>query len=312
MEISRLTPVDPRAVWRHEASNFTPWLASQLDCLGEAIGEELELLGAETAVGPFSADIVARNKQDGRTVLIENQLEKSDHTHLGQLMTYLAGLEAKTIVWVTTRFAEEHISAIQWLNDHTPPDFRFFAVELRVVRIGESPVAPIFDVIVRPNEFERDLKVRKAEAEATTDSKHREFWALYMQRHPEDAAIGMKAAKGANQWLPVAENIILGAWLAKTCGVYVRGQFRGQFSVPVESVVERLAPFRERLEARTGAPLCQEGGDWLLVRQGPAIGDPAAWPAAADWLHRQIRTHLEALREVLAPNPSQSVSEGAL
>ena len=225
MEISRLTPVDPRVVWRHEALNFTPWLASQLDHLGEAIGEELELLGAETAVGPFSADIVARTKQDGRTVLIENQLQKSDHTHLGQLMTYLAGLEAKTIVWVTTHFAEEHVSAVQWLNDHTPPDFRFFAVELRVVRIGDSPVAPVFDVIVRPNEFERGLKVRKAEAEATTDSKHRDFWALYLQRHPEDAAIGMKTAKGTNQWLPVAENIIVGAWLAKTCGVYVRGQF---------------------------------------------------------------------------------------
>jgi hypothetical protein len=223
-------------------------------------------------------------------------------------MTYLAGLEAKTIVWVTTRFAEEHVSAIQWLNDHTPPEFRFFAVELRVVRIGESPVAPIFDVIVRPNDFERDLKVRKAEAEATTDSKHRDFWTLYLQRHPEDAAVGMKASRSANQWLPAVGNITVGIWLATTCGVYIRGRF----SVPIETVVEQLAPHRERLEALIGAPFRKEGEDWLLVRGGIEVGDPARWPEATDWLHRQVHTYLDTLREVLTPDGLvQAPAEGA-
>ncbi|MDB5591979.1 hypothetical protein [Enterovirga sp.] len=307
MEIGRLLPIEPRTVWRHEALDFTPWLAGQLDRLGEAINEDLELLGSEQAVGPFSADIVARNKR-GETVLIENQLEKTDHSHLGQLMTYLAGLEAKTIIWVSTRFQAEHVSAMQWLNDHTPPDFRFFAVELRVVRIGDSPVAPIFDVVVRPNDFERDLKLRKAEAEATSDSRHRDFWALYMQRHPGDEAIGMKVSKGTNQWLRVAGNVTVGTWLAKGCGVYVRGQA----SVPIAAVVEQLAPYRERLEAQIGAPLRDGNSDWLLVREGPLIGDPSKWPEAADWLHRQVQTHFGTLREVLASAPAGTVAGPAL
>jgi len=307
MDIGKLTPVDPRAVWRHEALNFTPWLASQIDHLAEAIGEDLEVLGSETAVGPFSADIVARNRLDGHTVLIENQLEKSDHTHLGQIMTYLAGLEAKTVVWIATRFQEEHISAIRWLNDHTPPEFRFFALELRVVRIGESPAAPIFDIIARPNAFERNLKVRKAEAEASADTRHREFWDLYLQRHPGDAAIGMKPTKNTNIWLPVGEGIVVGAYLAQGSGVYVRGQS----SRSIDAVAERLSPHREVLEARTGAPFSGSKYPWLLVQAGPAFGDPATWPAVADWLHEHLNRHVAALRDVLSNDPGAPAAGGA-
>ncbi|MGA0598503.1 hypothetical protein [Enterovirga sp. CN4-39] len=298
MQISRLTQVEPRTVWRHEALNFTPWLASQLDHLGGAIGEELELLGSETAVGPFSADIVARNKR-GETVLIENQLEKSDHTHLGQLMTYLAGLEARTIVWVSTRFQAEHVSALRWLNDHTPPDFRFFAVELRVIRIGDSPVAPIFDVVVQPNDFEREIKVAKAEAMARTDSRNRDFWTLYLERHPDDAALGIKANNSNNHWLPVQGNILVGTWLAKGCGVYVRGKA----SIPIEAVVAELAPHRERLEAALGVPL-QSGKEsektWLLIQQGIMLTDRGRWPDAIDWMHGRIHLTLRALRDALS------------
>lgn len=308
MEIGKLTPVDPRAVWQHEALNFTPWLASQIDHLAEAIGEDLEVLSSETAVGPFAADIVARNRLDGHTVLIENQLAKSDHTHLGQIMTYLAGLEAKTVVWVATRFQEEHVSAIRWLNDHTPPEFRFFALELRVVRIGESPVAPIFDVIARPNAFERNLKVRKAEAEATSDSRHREFWDLYLQHHPGDTAIGMKPTNTTNVWLPVGEGIVVGAYLSKVSGVYVRGQY----SVPIDAVIARLEPFIATLEARTGVAFRANGAKWLLVQAGPAFGDPNTWPAVADWLHEHLNRHVAALRDVLSNDPGAPAAGGVL
>lgn len=308
MEIGKLTPVNPREVWRHEALNFTPWLAGQIDHLAEAIGEDLEVLGSETAVGPFSADIVARNRLDGHTVLIENQLEKTDHTHLGQIMTYLAGLEAKTVVWIATRFQEEHVSAIRWLNDHTPPEFRFFAVELRVVQIGQSPVAPIFDIIVRPNAFERNLKVRKAEAEASADTRHRDFWDLYLQRHPGDTAIGMKPTSSTNIWLPVGEGIVVGAYLAKGTGVYVRGQAANS----LEAVVAKLEPHRAVLEARTGAPF-SEGNkySWLLVRAGLPFGDASTWPAVADWLHEQLNRHVAALRDVLSNDPGAPAAGGA-
>jgi hypothetical protein len=306
MEIGKLTSVEPRAVWQHEAHNFTPWLAAQIDRLGEAIGEDLEVLGSEMAVGPFSADIVARNRLNGHTVLIENQLEKSDHTHLGQILTYLAGLEAKTIVWVSTRFQEEHLSAIRWLNDHTPPDYSFFAIELRVVRIGDSAAAPIFDLVARPNLFERNLKVRKAEASGPVDSRLRDFWDLYMQRHPEDAAIGMKVWNTTNVWLSVGEGIILGAYLTRTCGVYVRGQS----SVPIGAVIEQLEPHRQQLEDQTGAVFGQGEANRILALAGPAFGDPTTWDEAADWLHGQLNRHFEALRCVLDSPPALEVTLG--
>lgn len=308
MDIGKLIAVEPRAVWQHEALHFTPWLATQIDHLGEAIGEDLEVLGSERPVGPFSADIVARSRRDGRTVLIENQLEKSDHTHLGQILTYLAGLEAKTVIWVSTRFQDEHVSAIRWLNDHTPPDFRFFAVELRVVRIGDSPCAPIFDIIARPNAFERDLKVRKAEVEVTADSKQRAFWDLYLLRYPDDAALGMKPGSATNVWLPVSDGLVIGVYLAKRCGVYVRGQA----SIPISAIIERLEPHRELLEARTGAAFRKGAADWLLVSAGPAFGEPATWEGTADWLHTQLRRHLGALREASATNPEAVMSLDAI
>lgn len=295
MEISRLTTVDPRLVWSHEALKFTPWLAQQIDRLGEAIGDDLEVLSVEAAVGRFSADIFARSKRDGRNVLIENQLEQSDHKHLGQILTYMAGLDVKTVVWLTTRICEEHVSAIEWLNSHTPAEFRFFAVELRVVRIGDSPVAPIFEIVARPNDFERTLKERKVEAEATKDSVFREFWSQYLERYPEDAAIGFKLQKGRTQWLPAGGDKIVGVWLATYSGVYVRGLS----SVPIQEVIDEIGPHCDQLESMTGATFREGDGDWLLVLQNKLkMADRERWPEAIDWIHRHARQHLGALEAV--------------
>ena len=140
-----------REAWAHEALAFTPWLAENIDHISEAIGLPLELTGTEVAVDAFAADILARNPQDDSVVLIENQLEQSDHTHLGQILTYLAGLSARTVVWIAPSFREPHLSAIRWLNQHTADGFSFFALRLRVVRIGESPYAPIFEVVEKPS-----------------------------------------------------------------------------------------------------------------------------------------------------------------
>ena len=143
--IGTITDVDIRQAWAHEAHTFTPWLAANLDVLSRVIGVPMELEGTEVSVERFSADILARNTLDDSLVLIENQLTGSDHSHLGQLMTYLAGLDAKTVVWVATDFRDAHLSAVNWLNEHTALDFAFFAVTVRVIRIGDSPLAPVFE-----------------------------------------------------------------------------------------------------------------------------------------------------------------------
>ena len=123
-EFGTLETVDLREAWPHEAHNFTPWLADNLDRLSDAIGIPLEPEGTEVQVEQFSADIFARNPQDDSFVLIENQLEASDHTHLGQILTYLAGLEARTVIWVARDFQEAHLSAIRWLNENTTDPVR--------------------------------------------------------------------------------------------------------------------------------------------------------------------------------------------
>ena len=130
-----------------EASDFTPWLAQQdnITLLGEAIGIELEVETQEKNVGPFRADILCRDTVNGHYVLVENQLERTDHGHLGQLLTYAAGLDAVTVVWVAARFTEEHRAALDWLNRATSTEFNFFGLEIEVWRIGDSAMAPKFN-----------------------------------------------------------------------------------------------------------------------------------------------------------------------
>ena len=157
-KLGTLKSVNLREAWSNEAQDFTPWLANNLDRLSTAIGIPLELEGQEVSVDSFSADILARNPQNDSRVLIENQLEKTDHTHLGQILTYLAGLEAQVVMWVASSFRDPHISAVQWLNDHTVEPFAFFAIQVKAVQIGNSPIAPLFEVVAKPNDWDRQIQ----------------------------------------------------------------------------------------------------------------------------------------------------------
>lgn len=157
--LGRLNHISLREVWRSEASDFTPWLAKQenLALLGDTIGFNLELEAQEKTVGDFRADILCRDVENGGLVLVENQLERSDHSHLGQLLTYAAGLSAQTIVWIADKFTEEHRAAIDWLNENTGQEVNFFALEIELWRIGDSPAAPKFNVVSKPNIWTRCL-----------------------------------------------------------------------------------------------------------------------------------------------------------
>jgi hypothetical protein len=161
--LGRLTRVELRSAWKNEATHFTPWLAQpeNLGLLAETMGlstDSLELQSQEQAVGPFRADILCRNTEDNSLVLIENQLERTDHTHLGQLLTYAAGLKAVTLVWIAERFTEEHRAALDWLNEITDEGFHIFGFEMELWRIGDSPFAPKFNVVVQPNEWTRTVQ----------------------------------------------------------------------------------------------------------------------------------------------------------
>ena len=153
--LERLKKIDLRKAWKSEDQEFTPWLAGEenLELLGDTIGIELELVGREKDMGPFRADILCKNVEDDSWVLIENQIEKTDHKHLGQLMTYAAGLQAATIIWIASRFTEEHRKYLDWLNEITDKRFKFFGLEIELFQIGNSTYAPRFNVISMPNNW---------------------------------------------------------------------------------------------------------------------------------------------------------------
>ena len=147
-KLGRLERVKLREAWSTEAQDFTPWLAREenLAILSETLEVELQPEAQEKSVGPFRADILCRNADDGGTwVLIENQLERTDHLHLGQLLTYAAGLNAVTICWIAASFTDEHRAALDWLNEITDERFHFFGLEVELWRIGDSEPAPKFN-----------------------------------------------------------------------------------------------------------------------------------------------------------------------
>lgn len=181
--LGRLHKVNLREAWSSESSDFTPWLAREenLKLLGETIGIELELESQEKEVGPFRADILCKDTTTDNWVLIENQLERTDHSHLGQLLTYAAGLNAVTIVWIAERFTEEHRAALDWLNERTDEKINLFGLEIELWRIGESPIAPKFNIISQPNDWSRTVQQAATGGGEVTEHKQLQlrFWSAF-------------------------------------------------------------------------------------------------------------------------------------
>ena len=181
--LGRLASVPPREVWPNEARDFTPWLLSNVDVLSDLLGMELTLEVAEHPVGNFSLDLMGRDDSTGEVVIVENQLEMTDHGHLGQILTYAAGTDPTTIVWVASSFRPEHRAVLDWLNTRTDENTRFFGVELGVVRIGQSDPAPSFRLVAQPNDWEKS--VRAATSSGVASGKqvvYVDFWTRWMTR----------------------------------------------------------------------------------------------------------------------------------
>ena len=190
-ELGRLKNVDLRSHWLNEAADFTPWLASEenIGLLGEAIGLELEVQDQESRVGPFRADILCRDTLTDKYVLIENQLEQTDHTHLGQLLTYAAGLDAVTMIWIAKHFTEEHRASMDWLNNITDDSVNFFGIQIELWQIGDSPPAPRFNLVAKPNDWTKTVKKSASAAKSSelTEIKklQMDYWAalkIFLER----------------------------------------------------------------------------------------------------------------------------------
>lgn len=181
-KLSKLIKVDLRQAWNHEAADFTNWLAQpeNLDNLSNEIGIEIKPLKTEASVGTFKVDILAEEEGSGRKIIIENQLEDTNHDHLGKIITYASGYDAEVVIWIVQDAREEHERAIEWLNEHTDSSIGFFLIQIELWQIDDSNLAPKFNVIVSPNEWAKAITSGSGSDELSeTKLQQLEFWTKF-------------------------------------------------------------------------------------------------------------------------------------
>ena len=179
MAIGKLEEVDIRELWKHEQYDFSEWLSKKenIENLNEILGLTLVDISKETYVGAYRCDLFAKDETTGIKVIIENQLEMSNHDHLGKIITYASGLDAKVVVWIVKEAREEHRSAIEWLNNNTNSNVNFFLIEIHAYKIGNSDNAPMFQVIEEPNDFIKNNKsTNSSDTMNKSQSQRVEFW----------------------------------------------------------------------------------------------------------------------------------------
>ena len=206
-KLSRLENVKARDVWHDESLDFTPWLLENADVLAEVLGIDLELTSREHAVGAFSLDLYGRDITNNCVLIVENQLAQTDHSHLGQLLTYAAGTEARTIVWTATSFREEHRRALDWLNDVVGEETRFFGIEIGAVKIADSPPAPLLKLKAQPNEWGKQvmLEAKTADELSPRSIQYRQFWTEFLERAKIERPNWFKAARPTHQsWVSMS------------------------------------------------------------------------------------------------------------
>lgn len=175
VEVGKISSVSLRTLWKNESRDFTPWLADNIELLSDTLEIELEVEETEKSVGSFSVDILAKDINTDRYIVVENQLERTNHDHLGKLITYAAGLNAFAMVWIASDIAEEHQKAMDWLNEIVGEEFNLFALEIKLWKIGNSPPAPRFDIVSQPNEWYKTIQSNTKEI-TETKKLQKHFW----------------------------------------------------------------------------------------------------------------------------------------
>jgi Domain of unknown function (DUF4268) len=256
---------DPRDVWKSEAGDFTPWLAENIDVLADTLGMVLTVTGTEVPVGDFRLDIRAEDGE-GRPVVIENQLGSTDHSHLGQCLVYASGLEASTVVWVAPRVRDDFRRAFDWLNERTDVGVRFFAVEVSLVQIASTgPMAPVFDVVSRPNDWAKGVKVADAVSDVTTtlNAARQDFFSdVLTGLHSRQPGVRVPA-RGTGNWLAFASGPF-GTWsIGATSGIQMRVEVYIDCGDRVRNkqLFDELQMDSRRWENAAGGPLSWERMD---------------------------------------------------
>lgn len=314
--LGTLKRLDARTVWRNEASEFTPWLIDHIAILNEELGLEIDPLQREAAVGDFKLDVFGRDLASGREVIIENQLEATDHNHLGQLLTYAAGLEAKIVIWIAPQFRDEHRQALDWLNLQTDEDVSFFGIEVELLQVDDSLPAAHFKVVVQPNEWQKQAaSSKKPEVSPRRAAYHEFFTDLLSKLKSSSPGYTTSNRVGYDSWMQFG---------AGRSGFSFNPAFAGgnQFRVELyidggdydanKAAFDELESAKDQIEEAVGEPLTWQRLDErracrIYVHRDASINSP---PETLDGLKEWAVEQLLKFRDVFGPRVKSLRLEG--
>ena len=275
-------------MWPNEQFDFTPWLVEHIEELSETIGLDLEVIGREVSVGPYSADILAKDNDSNNYVVIENQLEKTNHDHLGKSITYASALNAKTIVWIATDFTEEHKKAFDWLNDNTNEDLAFWAIQLELWQVGEDTASMRFNIVCRPNSDIKTIK-NKSNAESETTKTQLAYWTKFRDKLLATKKFSSARTPRPQYWFDVTLGRS-GVVLSNTCNaqksiVGVRLYIRNSVA---EIIVPALEARKEEINKALGCepewfPNTNAMDKTISLQYQTNLSDPEKVEEAIDW-----------------------------
>ncbi len=311
--LSTLERVPLREAWKHEAGDFTPWLAESdnLNALADALGlSELVLVAAEHWVGDFKLDILGTNGDE--QVIIENQIDETDHKHLGQILTYAAGVGAKKVIWVAESFRAEHVAALQFLNDNTTENLSFFGVQIELWRIGDSPLAPKFEVVVKPNDWAKSGReqARAASSASPTKQLQQKFWTTFIERLAKSAPQIRPQKPRPQHWL---NNSIGRSGFGLNITANTRDERLGvELWIPGAKAKKHFAALsaqKNEIESKLGFEL-----DWQELPDAKAcriatwcprasIEDESRWDEYLNWLTQRLVMMDQVLRPIVKVLP---------
>lgn len=280
---------DLRSVWPHEALDFTPWLADNIDLLADAVGLDITVDETESSVGDFNVDIYASETGTDRKIIIENQLGDTDHDHLGKLITYASGKSADVIIWVVKHAREEHKAAVEWLNAHTDDKIAFFLSEIKLYRIGNSEPAVKFEIIERPNDWAKEIK--KADNSSPRHQRRLEYWTAfndYVFNNAEFAKQFNRRKPSTDHWMEMSIGTS-GVHLAITM-IQKRNETGVEFYiVDDKELFNQLLSKKETIEKDAGLAfdwqeLPERKGSRVIVTRSANFDDKNEWPAQFDWI----------------------------
>lgn len=280
---------DLRSIWPHEALNFTPWVAENVDLLADAVGLDITVDETESSVGDFNVDIYASETGTDRKIIIENQLEDTDHDHLGKLITYASGKGADVVIWVVKHAREEHKAAVEWLNNHTDDKIGFFLCEIKLFQIGDSQIAPAFTVVERPNDWTKEI--RKTASANSTKQQRLEYWQAFNDYAFSDAnfsRIFNKRKPTTDHWMDFSIG-------SSACHIAV-SQIQKRKAVDVELYInddkelfKSLFAHKDEIEKNMEMELewkelPERKASRILIEKTVDLDDRATWPEQFDYI----------------------------